>query len=60
MRDRGGDLEGDRVLPAFERRIMRWNGNPYRLDGGSDGREESDGAAFLLPYWMARFHELVE
>lgn len=49
--------QADRVLPASERRLMRWNGNPYHCDGGSpDGRTEEDGSAWLLPYWMGRYH----
>ena len=48
------------ALPASERRLMRWNGNPYETDGGSpDGLEEEDGSAWLLPYWMGRYHKLI-
>ena len=25
------------------------------VDGGNGGRSESDGGAFLLPYWMGRY-----
>ncbi|HOX00904.1 MAG TPA: hypothetical protein P5555_00090 [Candidatus Paceibacterota bacterium] len=42
-------------LPPDERRIMRWNGNPFVLDGGSGGRQELAGDEFLLPYWMGRY-----
>lgn len=47
------------VLPYDELPMSKWNGNPYRLDGGSDGRREDDGAYFLLPYWMGRYHKLI-
>jgi hypothetical protein len=47
------------VLPYDELPVMKWNGNPYRLDGGDGGRGEDDGAYFLLPYWMGRYHKLV-
>lgn len=47
------------VLPYDELPMMKWNGNPYRLDGGSSGRSEDDGAFFLLPYWMGRYHRLI-
>ena len=48
------------ALPAAERRLMRWNGNPYQCDGGTpDGRLEEDGSAWLLPYWMGRYHGFV-
>jgi hypothetical protein len=48
------------VLPYDELPVMKWNGNPYHLDGGNDGRSEDDGAFFLLPYWMGRYHKLIE
>lgn len=44
------------LLPPDERPIMKWNGNPFHIDGGSGGRGEDDGAFFLLPYWMGRCH----
>lgn len=47
------------VLPYDELPMMKWNGNPYRLDGGNGGRSEDDGAYFLLPYWMGRYHKLI-
>ncbi|HTE20962.1 MAG TPA: hypothetical protein VK689_21565, partial [Armatimonadota bacterium] len=54
-------VETTRVLPPSERRLMRWNGNPYQCDGGSpDGAAEEDGSAWLLPYWMARHHGLIQ
>jgi hypothetical protein len=48
------------VLPYDELPMSKWNGNPYNLDGGNGGRSEDDGAYFLLPYWMGRFHGLLE
>lgn len=61
------DLAGDRfkrpqaliVLPYDELPMSKWNGNPYNLDGGNGGRSEDDGAYFLLPYWMGRYHKLI-
>jgi|GEM_PF-320311 len=47
------------VLPPDERPVMKWNGNPYAIDGGDGGRSEDDGAFFLLPYWMGRFYKLI-
>lgn len=49
-----------RVLPADERNFEKWNADPYRPDGGGDGRSEDDGAAYLLPYWMARYHGFIK
>jgi len=57
--DRFGKRQLLRVLPADERDFGKWNGNPYVPDGGGDGREEDDGAAYLLPYWMARYHGFI-
>jgi hypothetical protein len=48
------------VLPYDELPMSKWNGNPFSLDGGNGGRSEDDGAYFLLPYWMGRFHGLWE
>ena len=48
-----------RVVPADERAFQKWNGDPYLPDGGHGGRLEDDGAAYLLPYWMGRFHGFI-
>jgi hypothetical protein len=48
--------ELDRVLPASERRLSRWNGDPWAPDGGGDGRVEDDGAAWGLAYWIGVYH----
>lgn len=39
-----------KVLPADERNLIRWNGCPFKLDGGS-GMQEQDPGAWLFPYW---------
>jgi hypothetical protein len=49
-------VQFDRVLPASERRLARWNGNPWQADGGGDGRTEHDGAAWALAYWLGVYH----
>ena len=48
--------EFDRVLPASERRLARWNGNPWSADAGGEGRSEDDGAAWALAYWLGVYH----
>ncbi len=62
--DPAGDRFGHRqsliVLPYDELSMSKWNGNPYNLDGGNGARSEDDGAYFLLPYWMARYHKLID
>jgi len=58
--NRSGDRRSDTVLPVSERRVMKWNGDPYSLDGGGDGRGRDDGTFILLPYWMGRYHRFVD
>jgi hypothetical protein len=57
--NRFGRRQSTRVLPPNERPVMKWNGDPFELDGGDGGRTEDDGAFFLLPYWMARYYGLI-
>jgi hypothetical protein len=57
--DRFGKREAATLLPPDERPVMRWNGNPFTVDGGNGGRSEDDGAAFLLPYWLGRYHQFL-
>jgi hypothetical protein len=52
--DRFHEPQSVQLLPPDERPVMKWNGNPFRADGGNGGRVEDDGAFFLLPYWMGR------
>jgi hypothetical protein len=33
-----------------------WQRSPFLLYGGSDGRVETTGIDYILPYWMARSH----
>lgn len=57
--DRFGRREALTWLPPDERPVMKWNGNPFVVSGGSDGRGEDDGAFFLLPYWLGRYHHFI-
>ena len=59
MRDRFNKRQLSHVLPADERSFEKWNANPYIPDEDGDGMTEDDGAAYLLPYWMGRFHGLI-
>lgn len=58
-RDRFGRPQALQVLPPDERPLTKWNANPYLLDGGHGGNREDDGAFFLLPYWMGRYHGML-
>ncbi|MGA3190019.1 MAG: hypothetical protein ABSF22_23170 [Bryobacteraceae bacterium] len=53
--DRAHEKQARTLLPPDERPVMKWNGNPFVVDGGDGGYSEDDGAFFLLPYWMGRF-----
>jgi hypothetical protein len=57
--DRFREEQSRRAIPPDERCVMKWNGNPFQMDCNSDGRTEDDGAFFLLPYWLGRFHGLL-
>lgn len=54
------DQQTQQVLPPDERPTMRWNGNPFALDGGDGGQTELAGDEFLLPYWMGRYLRIIE
>ena len=45
--------------PPDERAVHKWNTNPFVLEGGREGRGEEDGAAYLLPYWLGRYHGFI-
>jgi hypothetical protein len=49
-----------KVLPIDERFVGHWNHDPWRLDEGEGGREMADGAAWLLPFWMGHYHQLMQ
>jgi len=53
--DRANERQARTWLPPDERPVMKWNGNPFVVDGGNGGFSEDDGAFFLLPYWMGRY-----
>lgn len=59
-RSRQGRAQAATPIPPDERSGVKWNQNPYQLDGGNDGRSEADAAGFLLPYWMGRYHGFLE
>lgn len=54
--DRFGKRQIKTLLPPDERRIMKWNGNPFiPMDSGSPCYEET-GTIFTLPYWLGRYY----
>ncbi len=58
--DRHGEKTADRVLAPDERRMHKWNGNPYVADEKGNGESEEAPTFFLLPYWMGRYHGYLE
>lgn len=58
--DRSGKRQTEVLLPPDERPVRKWNSNPFVVDGGNGGRNEDDGAFFLLPYWLGRYHRLIQ
>ena len=44
------------LLAPDERRIMKWNGNPFNVNGGGNPRSEEPGTIFTLPYWLGRYY----
>ncbi|UCH34836.1 MAG: hypothetical protein JSV65_00335 [Armatimonadota bacterium] len=57
---RFGEAQATTVIKPHERAMLKWNGNPYRMDDGRGGTGEDDGAFFLLPYWMGRYYGYVK
>ncbi len=57
--NRFGEAIAAKPLHPAERGGLKYNSDPYVLDGGGGGGEEDDGAFFLLSYWMGRYHGLI-
>jgi hypothetical protein len=49
----------ERLLPASERPVFRWDRNVYYSRNGNGGREEGSSVVWLLPYWMGRHYNLI-
>ncbi len=58
--DRFGDAQFTEVLPYDEIRTMKWNGNPYDAISGGDGRSVQAPWPWLLPYWIYRYHGVIQ
>ena len=57
--DRFQHAQAKTFLPPDERPVIKWNANPFEIDSNSGGRSEDDGTAFLLPYWLGRYHQFL-
>ncbi len=61
--DRGQEIFGGgkqlvAPLPNDEKYIQKYDGNPFRADGGNSMRFE-DGTIFLQSYWLAKYFGLI-
>ena len=56
---RGRRVNG-KVIPVDERHFNHWNHDPYDLVSGGAGRTLSDGAVFLLPYYMGLYYGYID
>ena len=36
-----------------------WQRSPFQLSGGEDGTVPTPGVDYILPYWMARYYQVV-
>ena len=61
LRDRHNRLQACDPVPIEERppSTFEWKENPYRLDGGGDGKKLYTGTDYLLAYWLGRYHGLL-
>jgi len=50
----------DRLLPASERGVVRWDKNPWMAVHGDEGRSEWCPVFWLLPYWMGRYAGFIQ
>ena len=53
-------LQTNRLIPASERGVMRWDKNPWEAVQGDGGRSEWCPTFWLLPYWMGRHYEYIQ
>src|SRR5690606_29334433 len=58
-RARGHRVNG-KVLPVENRHFNHWNTDPWNLNYGGDGRGLASGTVYLLPYWLGRYHGIIE
>ncbi|MFV2066870.1 MAG: hypothetical protein ACC645_07785 [Pirellulales bacterium] len=55
----GGHFRNGQVLPVDERDLEHWNSDPWTVDGGDGSRTLADGTAYLLPYYLGRYHGFI-
>lgn len=58
-RDRHQNAQFSRVFPYDEIRTMKWNGNPYAVEGGGNERGVLAPTPYQIAYWTMRYHGLI-
>jgi len=58
-RNARGHLRSGKTLPIDERFIEHWNYDSWTIDSDGTGKSLADGASFLLPYYMGRYHRFI-
>ncbi len=53
-----GDHQVSELQPASIRATIRWDKNPWGIDGG-DPHREREPVFWLLPYWMGRYLKMI-
>ena len=48
------------LIPKIERTLNRHNNNEFLIDGGRGAHHRLTGDEFLLPYWMARYLNVIK
>lgn len=47
------------LLPYDEIAFYRWNADPFEYHQGGNGLNLAEPTAFLLPYWLGRYHNFI-
>jgi hypothetical protein len=51
---------GTRTFPPRETEPLRWDRWLMQVDGGANGQEVVEPGAWLLAYWMGRYHQFID
>jgi len=54
-----GEKLSVKPLPPDETFMLKFNENPYRLDGYWNGNNSETPSYWLLPYWLGRYHGFI-
>ncbi len=56
---RFGEPQFGVVLPYDEIQAVRWDSNPYRIDGGDSPQVRRSPSFWMLPYWGLRYYRAI-